>query len=257
MGKKQQKKSTKEAPAKGKKTKVKADPPSKKEKKQTKKSILDEIEAMSSSDEGSVDQSNAVWNKEAEELKKRIAEGAFESILASKGDKDDEESFEEAVLDDNEEEASDDEEEASADEGSENSEANSESDKDEDGEDGEQEQSKPTKKSKDILVKESSEEEESGGENEEEKEEKEEKEDSEQEDEEDEDEDEDNQQPLFDTNSKALLAKTEEILAERKCFPWIEKFDVIPSTPLPFGAVDEQTGTKIDVHDDLKREVAF
>lgn len=65
------------------------------------------------------------------------------------------------------------------------------------------------------------------------------------------------QQPIFDTNSKALLAKTEELLAEKEGMPWIESFAVISSTPLPFGNTDDETGMTIDVHDDLKREVAF
>ena len=52
-------------------------------------------------------------------------------------------------------------------------------------------------------------------------------------------------------NSKALAAVLDEMTAAKKGMPWAETFDVIPSEPLPF--VDNP----LDVHDDLKREVAF
>jgi Eukaryotic rRNA processing protein EBP2 len=64
-------------------------------------------------------------------------------------------------------------------------------------------------------------------------------------------------------SSKALHVVTESLQA-RKCeWPWAETFDVISSDPLPFdrkrlteddGAVAHEV---VDIHDDLKREVAF
>ena len=53
-------------------------------------------------------------------------------------------------------------------------------------------------------------------------------------------------------NSKALLAKSEE-LSSRFGSNWVETFDIMSTDPLPFN----DKYTKLDVHDDLKREVAF
>jgi rRNA-processing protein EBP2 len=39
--------------------------------------------------------------------------------------------------------------------------------------------------------------------------------------------------------------------------PWAEKIFIIPPTPLPFGLEEGASGTPLDIHDDLKREVAF
>ena len=66
------------------------------------------------------------------------------------------------------------------------------------------------------------------------------------------------------SGSRALLIVTEEIEAARLSLPWAERFDVVPSAPLPFddGGRDEEDEDDeetepADVHDDLKREVAF
>mmetsp|Transcript_11707 Transcript_11707/g.17040 ORF Transcript_11707/g.17040 Transcript_11707/m.17040 type:complete len:399 (-) Transcript_11707:57-1253(-) len=58
------------------------------------------------------------------------------------------------------------------------------------------------------------------------------------------------------SNSKAIHAVTDEICSSRAGMPWPESFDVVPSTILPFGD-DNSEGSPLDVHDDLKREVAF
>ena len=55
---------------------------------------------------------------------------------------------------------------------------------------------------------------------------------------------------------KALQNVTLELTTENAGLPWAERFDVTPPTPLPFGKKTED-GTVIQVHDDLKREVAF
>ena len=47
---------------------------------------------------------------------------------------------------------------------------------------------------------------------------------------------------------------TEALAAEKKEWPWAETFCVVPVTPLPFGA---GTVDALNIHDDLKREVAF
>ena len=66
------------------------------------------------------------------------------------------------------------------------------------------------------------------------------------------------------SGSRALLIVTKEIDSARLSLPWAERFNVVPSTPLPFddGGRDEEDEDDeetepADVHDDLKREVAF
>ena len=58
------------------------------------------------------------------------------------------------------------------------------------------------------------------------------------------------------TNPKALDSVTEEQEAKKYGMAWAETFDVIPKSSLPFGANGDD-GNPLDVHDDLKREVAF
>lgn len=55
---------------------------------------------------------------------------------------------------------------------------------------------------------------------------------------------------------KALKSITAQLVQQKARLPWPEKFDIVSSNPLPFGQVTED-GLVIDVHDDLKREVAF
>lgn len=55
---------------------------------------------------------------------------------------------------------------------------------------------------------------------------------------------------------KALLAKTLELQSEKDKLPWLETFDVIPTQALPFSK-NIENGNPLDIHDDLKREVAF
>ena len=58
------------------------------------------------------------------------------------------------------------------------------------------------------------------------------------------------------TNNKALQTVTLELTTAKAKLPWAERYDVTPSTPLPCGKKDDD-GNVIQVHDDLKREVAF
>jgi rRNA-processing protein EBP2 len=55
---------------------------------------------------------------------------------------------------------------------------------------------------------------------------------------------------------KALQTITRGLTAQKASLPWAERYDVTPPTPLPFGKKNEE-GVYVDVHDDLKREVAF
>lgn len=81
--------------------------------------------------------------------------------------------------------------------------------------------------------------------------------------EEDEDDDNESDKELMQTleqknqvNSKALHIVTQELAAQKNGWSWAETFDIIPETPLPF---DKKTDAEnfVDIHDDLKREVAF
>jgi rRNA-processing protein EBP2 len=180
-----------------------------------KKSMLEAVEAMSSSDEGSVDKNNKAWNAKAAALEKLIKDGVYDKLADKKNAESDDESVEEVVLGDESESEVEEEEKTT--------------------------EQIEKKKSKNAAIKEIKDGKDSDVEEEES----------------DEESDDDSKEGLFDLNSKALLAKTEELRAEKKGFPWAEKFEIIPSTPLPFGTVDPETGVKIDVHDDLKREVAF
>jgi len=60
-------------------------------------------------------------------------------------------------------------------------------------------------------------------------------------------------------NSNALAVVTTELVASHAHLPWAERLQIIPATPLPFGEKpDPESGTSpLDIHDDLKREVAF
>ena len=58
-------------------------------------------------------------------------------------------------------------------------------------------------------------------------------------------------------NSKALSIVATDLNSVHSKMPWAETFVIVPPTPLPFG---KDRGTKsnlLDIHDDLKREVAF
>jgi rRNA-processing protein EBP2 len=56
-------------------------------------------------------------------------------------------------------------------------------------------------------------------------------------------------------SSKALHVVTNELKAAKSGWAWPETFQVVASTPLPFG-IDPLDGG-VDIHDDLKREVSF
>lgn len=52
------------------------------------------------------------------------------------------------------------------------------------------------------------------------------------------------------SNGKALASVYEGLRSAKKAMPWAETFSVVPNKPLPFA-------DKGDIHDDLKRELAF
>lgn len=57
-------------------------------------------------------------------------------------------------------------------------------------------------------------------------------------------------------NGKALAAVYDELQTTKKAMPWSEFLVVIPDKPLPFGG-SGAGGSPLDIHDDLKRELAF
>ena len=58
-------------------------------------------------------------------------------------------------------------------------------------------------------------------------------------------------------NSKALSVVAAELNSVHSKMPWAETFVIIPPTPLPFGENGDPEANPLDIHDDLKREVAF
>ncbi len=58
-------------------------------------------------------------------------------------------------------------------------------------------------------------------------------------------------------NSKALSVVAAEQNLIHSQMPWAETFVIVPPTPLPFGENGDPESNPLDIHDDLKREVAF
>merc|ERR1712238_340370 len=58
-------------------------------------------------------------------------------------------------------------------------------------------------------------------------------------------------------NSKALSVVTAELTSVHSKLSWAETFVIVPRTPLPFGNHGDPESNPLDIHDDLKREVAF
>jgi len=58
-------------------------------------------------------------------------------------------------------------------------------------------------------------------------------------------------------NSKALIVVAAELNALHSKVPWGETFAIVAPTPLPFGQNGDPEENPLDIHDDLKREVAF
>jgi rRNA-processing protein EBP2 len=196
---------------------------------------MEALAAMSDSDEEDIPKSQ--WNTKAKNLAQAIEDGKFDGLLEKmKGGDDDDAEIEEASLNsssDVEEEDGDD------DNGKEAQAAEEEESEEEDDQDQEEEEEEPEK------VQGSNDDDDS--ENEEE--------------EEDSPTVEDPKAKLLRANntqnSKALAVVTAELVASHAKLPWAERFDIMPETPLPFGENGDPESNPLDVHDDLKREVAF
>lgn len=58
------------------------------------------------------------------------------------------------------------------------------------------------------------------------------------------------------TNSRALKTVTQKLQDKTKGWAWAETFTIVPSEPLPFNDPESERDPQ-EIHDDLKREVAF
>jgi len=251
-------------------------------------------ELSDSEDDDNDQQDVSQWSSKAKMLRQDIEGGKFDHLLdalkkAKKEGKDDEDEFEEDTLDSsNDSDEEEDNEDENVEEGIEEEDDEEEEENDEEVDEEEVENDDDEEEDSESEEEEEMEQEEQESENEEEEEDEEEEEregadkikeifkgkvrdgdDSEEDDDEeseDEDDDESSEKALRmiknnRVNSKALAVVTAELVTSHSHLPWAETFDIIPPTPLPFGRdekPDPETGTSpLDIHDDLKREVAF
>eukprot|EP00339_Tiarina_fusa_P014013 CAMPEP_0117020064 /NCGR_PEP_ID=MMETSP0472-20121206/15301_1 /TAXON_ID=693140 ORGANISM="Tiarina fusus, Strain LIS" /NCGR_SAMPLE_ID=MMETSP0472 /ASSEMBLY_ACC=CAM_ASM_000603 /LENGTH=410 /DNA_ID=CAMNT_0004725173 /DNA_START=126 /DNA_END=1355 /DNA_ORIENTATION=+ len=197
---------------------------------------LEALDAMSSSDEEGIPEGQL--NAKAKSLRQAISEGKFDHLVEKLKENagDDDSEIEEVALDSDSDK--EDEEEERADDGA-DADAKEEQVKDEKEEESEESDGQSDDNSEQEA------------------------------DEDEEDEKEEEEAPIGKSeqmeknnhfNSKALSIVTAELVASHARLPWSETFDVIPPTALPFGkkVVDEDDEEEVvDIHDDLKREVAF
>lgn len=200
------------------------------------------------------------WDEETKALKEAILGGAYDHLLQREDggvEEDDDESIEEIEVrstdDENEGHDSEDEEidneEADENEAIENEEDSKASEEASDSEN--EEQSEEENDDKKETKADGSEDEGS-----------EEDDDSENDDDDDEEQEEEDESEMVDSSkghqhpngSKALHIVTQQLIAEKAGWPWPETFAVVSQTPLPFNVEGED---RVDIHDDLKREVAF
>lgn len=209
------------------------------------KVTIDDLAAMSSSDDDGEMPPEESWGSDAKELKARIESGVFDELLSNDHDRDDNESIEEVSLDD---ESSENDDDASIDalghiQQQVRKEDNESISSQEDGERSSDDNGEERREEKDLC-------------------------DDDGEMAESDDEDDDNGGVITESTSKkeSILVKnnvsskamrfvTELLRSEKRGWAWAETFDVTVKTPLPFG-VDAAAG-QVSVHDDLKREVAF
>ena len=83
------------------------------------------------------------------------------------------------------------------------------------------------------------------------------------------DDEEEKKNPQISLDNRRATALASAILSSNRNLPFAESFCVVPPTPLPFGHPntknssvgteddDEEENQPVDIHDDLKREVAF
>lgn len=230
--------------------KEKKSQPQKKVEKEEEAISWEDIAAMSDSDDEGADDSAFELNTKAKNLKNAIAKnlGGMLALLKNSAGADEEE-FEEDVLDgsSSEEEEGDDDAEIEGDD-AEQEEAQSDDDQEED---DEKEEEKAMSfidkiKNKTAAGDDGDSDSDSGS------------------DSDDEDEETKKKNEKYNKltnnnsmNSKALSVVAAELNSVHSKMPWAETFVIIPPTPLPFGENGDPEANPLDIHDDLKREVAF
>ena len=220
---------------------------------------LEALDAMSSSDEDDIPE--GMLNTKAKNLRQAISEGKFDQLIeklkeTKDGDDDDDDDaseMEEVIMSDGEAESDDDDDNDDVVPEKKEEEEEDASGNDSEEEDAEEAEQKLQQKADDDDDSESSNDD---GEN------------SEKEEEEDDDDAEVDKirqmRKNNQSNSIALSVVTAELVATHARLPWAETFDIVPPTPLPFSTGkgsnegdDDDEEEVVDIHDDLKREVAF
>ena len=222
------------------------------------------LEAMSDSDDEEIPESQ--WNTKAKNLAQAIESGKFDHLVnALENDGESEDEIEEVILGDSSDEEDADGQDTKKSGGDseevENDDEDEDSDSEDDGESGSSEEEE-VKSGKKKPINESddsdNEEEESAEVQQQDKEDEDDEDDEEEEEEEDEEDDKIRRMKVNNmNNSKALSVVTADLVAAHAHLPWAETFDVVPPTPLPFGQKGDGESSPLDIHDDLKREVAF
>ena len=236
---------------------------SKKEKvtqvKEQERVTMQALDDMSDSDDDEIPESQ--WTTKAKDLRQQIEDGKFDQVLGAlkkaKENGDDDEEFEEDSLgsassDDDDDQAEGEDEDIAAKE-EEDERDNEESELESEGEVAVVSKETPAK-SENAEVPANEDEAEKSDE------------DSDSENDEEEEDEEPNEKTENakrlaknnQSNSKALSVVTAELAASHSQLPWAETFEIIPPTPLPFGEKKQDDDSDpVDIHDDLKREVAF
>jgi rRNA-processing protein EBP2 len=208
------------------------------------------LEAMTDSEDDEGMPPEGEWGADAKALKKAIESGAFETVLNAYKEGEDDESIEEVNIDVSDEEEGDDgSEDAGDDQGEEVEEVNEEEEEgveeEEDDDEDEEEEvddnsesdapakaaDKPQHKKSVLASKDDEDDEQAEVED-----------------------DDDEKEEVENVNSKAIRVVTEDLIAVRNAMPWAESFAITPATTSPFAPGAEEP---LDIHDDLKREVAF
>jgi rRNA-processing protein EBP2 len=223
---------------------------------------MEALQELSSDDDSSALLPESEWNDEARALKTAIEAGTFDAAVINNHSADGESSFEEVDLDDDDHD-DDDEDDDVPEEKAEPTEQHLLDDKDDGGEDDDEIDAEDDESDADDMEEISDNHVNDVGEGDVDG-------DEENDDDEEEEEEEDEVfQSIADNNAtkaKALRVVAGAIAAEKKDWPWVETFDIIPPTPLPFDVDPKSAGrtgaditaaSPLGIHDDLQREVAF
>jgi len=237
-------KQNKKGSAKGKKGSPKQEEPT-----PTSRITMKDLEEMSVDGEMPPEEE---WDADAKTLKEMIMGGQFDHLLDKDDGSDDDVSIEEVELDGKfEEEADDNDRKKKRSKKAKDSEKPKEEESEQEADDS-PESERDSDKLKQQAQDES--EEEAGSDAEEEEKESDAEEEEEEKEEVEQTVEEQSIAQKNQYNSKALHVTTRELIAEKQSWAWAETYQLVPPTPLPF---EEGKAASLDIHDDLKREVAF